>query len=214
MKETEVISVLNNKGGVLKTTTLLNIGFILAKRGNRVLVVDADGQANATASFPIFNKKYKEKFEGGQYHTDFIKNTTIDILKLDKAQSTDKIMKIINNSIFKSVFENQIHEINNIKKQIKRETGRIKFYNSSKNPSEKIEIRIKEHEKNIDSLNQKINNQEFNNGSIDLIAANSDLRLFEREMLKEMRSSGKYQGNSKLQSVLSFFKNELRLYPH
>ena len=207
-KETEVISVLNNKGGVLKTTSLLNIAFILAKLGNKVLVVDADGQANSTASFDIFNEKYKGKFEDGQFHTDFIKNTTIDILKIDKDnRDTSKIMKTIEDSIFKDVFVSADHEIENIKKQINLEQGRINFYKKAKNSSEKIDSIIKEHESNILKLSDKIKEISLNTrGSIDLIAANSDLRLFEREMLKEMRVTGKYQGNSKLQNVLSFLK--------
>ncbi len=43
------IAFLNQKGGVGKTTSLLTVAAILARRGNKVLVVDIDGQANATS---------------------------------------------------------------------------------------------------------------------------------------------------------------------
>jgi len=48
-----VLTVANNKGGVAKTTTALNLGLALAERGKRVLLVDMDGQASLTASLPL-----------------------------------------------------------------------------------------------------------------------------------------------------------------
>lgn len=47
------ISVANQKGGVAKTTTSVNLGSALALRGHRVLVVDLDPQANATTGLGI-----------------------------------------------------------------------------------------------------------------------------------------------------------------
>lgn len=43
-----IISVINNKGGVGKTTTTVNLGHALARVGQRVLVVDVDSQCNAS----------------------------------------------------------------------------------------------------------------------------------------------------------------------
>jgi len=45
-----IISIVNHKGGVLKTTTTVNLGAALAILGKRVLVCDLDAQQNLTAS--------------------------------------------------------------------------------------------------------------------------------------------------------------------
>ena len=47
---TKIISIINHKGGVGKTTTTANLGGALTQKGYRVLLVDLDGQANLTMS--------------------------------------------------------------------------------------------------------------------------------------------------------------------
>ena len=82
----KIIAIANQKGGVGKTTTTINLGAALAEAGQRVLIVDLDPQGNASTGLGI-------EFDDREYTTyellleeislsQVIKGTTIDNLQI------------------------------------------------------------------------------------------------------------------------------------
>ncbi len=81
----KVISIANQKGGVGKTTTSVNISTILAKKGKKVLLIDTDPQGNATSGLGIeknFENSVYDVIIGDTKVEDAILETEIKNLKI------------------------------------------------------------------------------------------------------------------------------------
>ncbi len=79
-----IYTLVNQKGGVGKTTTAINLGAYLAENGQRVLIVDIDPQANATSCLGIDKHgvekgSYQALLEDAPVNTLLLKNERLNL---------------------------------------------------------------------------------------------------------------------------------------
>ena len=124
----KTIAIYHNKGGVGKTTTVINLAAAIRKKGKRVLVVDLDSQANTTFATGLV------KFDDEEF--DDIKDSNIrhilqsgDFFPIAevarKSQFTNPEISVVPSHISLMNYENELIQLEDSKMMLSEKLGRI-----------------------------------------------------------------------------------------
>ena len=120
---TKTIAIANQKGGVGKTTTAINLATAMCSIGKKVLIIDLDPQSNATTGLGIASDKIKKNIYNlmvsEKYSSEYIYKTiipTLDIIPatMDLAGAEVELVNIQDRDKRLKKILNQINEYDNI----------------------------------------------------------------------------------------------------
>ena len=118
----KILTISNQKGGVGKTTTAINLSATLAEKGNKVLAVDTDPQGNLTSGIGI----NKQELESSIYDIFSGETKAIDTIYKTNVKHVD----IIPSSVDLYAMDLELSNIENKEYILKDEieTALIKYY--------------------------------------------------------------------------------------